>query len=377
MEKDHAYIISNLNSEKTNNAYFNNPLNLHERVTNYVSLLNDFYSKPSKSLLAEIETISFALLPQLNQSVNLFEKESEEKTKDILQREGFILTGTLLTLLLEALFIVIPSIRIANRKEKELTQLNASLEIKINEAIEENRKKEKLLEQQFHLTQMAEMITNIAHQWRQPLSLITSIISGMKLEKDLGITVTNESREEQYNTILEKAQYLSSTIDNFNQFIKKDYNKSEFLLNEGINTTIDTLKSTMEYYKIKLLLDFYIEDLPIIGDESKFAQVLSNIINNAKDFLILNENENKWITIKTYKENNSAFITIEDNAGGIDEKVINKIFDIYFTTKHQSQGTGLGLYISYEIIKKFFKGKLYVENSEFGAKFIIELPIKV
>lgn len=367
MEKDHKYILQNLRSDNLNNVYFKNPLNLNEKVINYISLLNKFEQNPSKELLSSIENISFVLLPKLNESVYLFEKESEEKTQDLLKRERFILIGTLLTLLLEAIFIVIPSIKIANKKEKELKE-------KIENAIKENRKKEKLLDQQFHINQMTEMIINIAHQWRQPLSVISSIASGIIVQKKLGV-LDEKEQEKQMENILNKTQFLSSTIDNFNDFIKKDYNKNEFSLHNCINSTLAVLDSTFDYEKIKLFKDFYLEDLIIKGDESKLAQVLLNIITNAKDFLVIREIENKWISIKTFKENEFIYITIEDSAKGIDEKVIDKIFDIYFTTKHQSQGTGLGLYISYEVIQKIFKGKLWVENSEFGAKFTIELPI--
>ena len=367
MEKDHKYILQNLRSDNLNNVYFKNPLNLNEKVINYISLLNKFEQNPSKELLSSIENISFVLLPKLNESVYLFEKESEEKTQDLLKRERFILIGTLLTLLLEAIFIVIPSIKIANKKEKELKE-------KIENAIKENRKKEKLLDQQFHINQMTEMIINIAHQWRQPLSVISSIASGIIVQKKLGV-LDEKEQEKQMENILNKTQFLSSTIDNFNDFIKKDYNKNEFSLHNCINSTLAVLDSTFDYEKIKLFKDFYLEDLIIKGDESKLAQVLLNIITNAKDFLVIREIENKWISIKTFKENEFIYITIEDSAKGIDEKVIDKIFDIYFTTKHQSQGTGLGLYISYEVIQKIFKGKLWVENSEFGAKFTIELPL--
>jgi signal transduction histidine kinase len=374
METDHKYIVNNLRTEKMKNTYYSEPLNLNTKVINYISLLNTFYENPSKEVLNNIERISFFLLPYLDKSVNLFEAESEEKTVALLNRENFILFGALLTLILEALFIVIPSIKIANKKEEELKELNTTLQLKIENAIKENRKKEKLLEQQFHLNQMTEMITNIAHQWRQPLSVISTIVSGMKIEKEMGIL--DQNNEEKFlNNILEKTQYLSNTIDSFNEFIRKDYNKKNFSLHSCINSNLAILNSTFEYEKIKLFREFYLEEIEIKGDESKFSQVLLNVINNAKDFLILRNIQDKWIIIKTYKENEHIVISIEDNAGGIDENIIDKIFDIYFTTKHQSQGTGLGLYISYEIIQKCFKGKIYVENSEFGARFIIELPI--
>ena len=374
MENDHKFIIENLPSEDMKNNYFHEPLNLNQKIITFFNLLNSFYDNPNKELLISIEKESFLLLPDLNKSVNSFEEESDSKTTALLNREKFILFGTLLTLLLEALFIVLPSIRFANKKEQELNELTQTLETKIKLAIKENRKKEKLLEQQFHVNQMTEMFINIAHQWRQPLNLISTIISAIKLEKDLGIE-NSENQKIQLSNALEKILYLSSTIDSFDGFIRNDSNKISFSLHDCLNSTLTVLNSTLEYENIEVDKRFFEEVNLINGDQTKFSQVLLNIINNAKDIFISRNINHKKLTIKTYKENNHIMISIEDNAGGIDKNIINKIFDIYFTTKHQSQGTGLGLYISYEIIQKYFNGKLYVENSDSGAKFIIELPI--
>ena len=374
MENDHKFIIENLPSDNMKNNYFHEPLNLNQKIITFFNLLNSFYDNPNKELLISIEKESFLLLPDLNKSVNSFEEESDSKTIALLNREKFILFGTLLTLLLEALFIVLPSIRFANKKEQELNELTQTLEIKIQTAIEENRKKEKLLEQQFHINQMTEMIINIAHHWRQPLNLISTIISAIKLEKDLGIE-NNENQKNQLENALEKTIYLSNTIDSFNEFIRKDSNKKSFSLHECIDSTLSVLNSTLEYENIEVIKKFYNEETLINADENKFSQVLLNIINNAKDVFISRNITPKQLSIETYKKNNHIMISIEDNAGGIDENIIDKIFDIYFTTKHQSQGTGLGLYISYGIIQKYFNGKLHVENSNSGAKFIIELPI--
>ena len=374
MENDHKFIINNLPSDNMKNNYFHEPLNLNQKIITFFNLLNSFYDNPNKELLISIEKESFLLLPDLNKSVNSFEEESDSKTIALLNREKFILFGTLLTLLLEALFIVLPSIRFANKKEQELNELTQTLEIKIQTAIEENRKKEKLLEQQFHINQMTEMIINIAHHWRQPLNLISTIISAIKLEKDLGIE-NNENQKNQLENALEKTIYLSNTIDSFNEFIRKDSNKKSFSLHECIDSTLSVLNSTLEYENIEVIKKFYNEETLINADENKFSQVLLNIINNAKDVFISRNITPKQLSIETYKKNNHIMISIVDNAGGINENIIDKIFDIYFTTKHQSQGTGLGLYISYGIIQKYFNGKLYVENSNSGAKFIIELPI--
>ena len=327
MENDHKFIIENLPSDNMKNNYFHEPLNLNQKIITFFNLLNSFYDNPNKELLISIEKESFLLLPDLNKSVNSFEEESDSKTTALLNREKFILFGTLLTLLLEALFIVLPSIRFANKKEQELNELTQTLEIKIQTAIEENRKKEKLLEQQFHINQMTEMIINIAHHWRQPLNLISTIISAIKLEKDLGIE-NNENQKNQLENALEKTIYLSNTIDSFNEFIKKDSNKKSFSLNECIDSTLSVLNSTLEYENIEVIKKFYNEETLINADENKFSQVLLNIINNAKDVFISRNITPKQLSIETYKKNNHIMISIEDNAGGIDKNIINKIFDI-------------------------------------------------
>ena len=185
MQKDHNYIVSNLTSLEIHNIYFTQPYNLDYEVKTYISLLKDFHENEKIEVLDKIQKRSFELLPKLNYAVNTFEKESDEKTNELLTRERFILIGTLLTLLFEALFIVMPSIKIAKRKEKELDLLNKELENKIAIAVEENNKKERIIQQQYHFNQTAELINNIAHQWRQPLSIISTIASGIKIKKEL------------------------------------------------------------------------------------------------------------------------------------------------------------------------------------------------
>ena len=174
---------------------------------------------------------------------------------------------------------------------------------------------------------MTEMFINIAHQWRQPLNLISTIISAIKLEKDLGIE-NSENQKIQLSNALEKILYLSSTIDSFNEFIRKDSNKKSFSLHDCLDSSLTVLNSTLEYENIEVDKKFFEEESLINGDETKFSQVLLNIINNAKDIYISRNINHKKLTIKTYKENNHIMISIEDNAGGIDKNIINKIFDI-------------------------------------------------
>lgn len=166
MTKEHIYISSNLTSKEINNIYFSKEIGLDEKVRNFLGIITLFYETNNPDLLKQIEQNSFELLPLLDKAVSTFQKESDEKTAELLKRELFILCGTLLTLFLEAIFIVIPAIRVSEKNEKELNELNASLKTKIEEALKENLEKEKIIQQQFHFSQMEEVIVNVSHQWR-------------------------------------------------------------------------------------------------------------------------------------------------------------------------------------------------------------------
>ncbi len=374
MKNDYLYITNNLTSENMRNIYFLEDDNLDEKVKHYFKLITDFYETNNPILLKEIENNSFKLLPFLDKAVNSFQKESNDKTTELLKREQFILIGTLLTLLLEAIFIVIPSIRITARKEKELNDLNDLLKTKIDQAVKENLEKEKIIQQQFHLIQMEELIVNISHQWRQPLSLISAVTSNLKISKEIG-DVSKEMLEQNLNLIMEKVTFLSNTFENLNEFIEIDDNKENINLHQTIDKTILVLDSTLKDNNINVIKNFNDNSIYFTGNSIRLSRALLSIFENSKDFLIQNQTQNSYIKITTYTKNEFAYIEIEDNAGGIEEKNLKKIFDIYFTTKHQSQGKGVGLYISYSIIKNSFEGSINVENQESGVKFIVKIPI--
>lgn len=325
MEKDHNYIIKNLTSEKIKTIYFNQPYNLDYEVKNYIMMLKSFYDSMNLNILEEIEKTSFELLPKLNHAVNIFEIESDMKTQELLIREQFILMGTLLTLFLEALFIVIPSIKLAKRKEEELNQLNKELEERIKLAVEENNKKEKVIQKQLYTNQTAELINNIAHQWRQPLSVITTSISGLRIKQEMGMEMTTESISQTADTIISHANYLSKTIDDFRDFIKNDNKKEIFNLLEVINNTINILNATLKSNHINLILNLD-NTISYDGYPNQLSQVILNIVNNAKDALQEKNQNDKQIEIKTTKNETTIKIEISDNAGGINEEIKNKIF---------------------------------------------------
>ncbi|MEY4503834.1 MAG: hypothetical protein RL154_126 [Pseudomonadota bacterium] len=234
--------------------------------------------------------------------------------------------------------------------------------------------KEKLIMlQQARLASVGEMIGNIAHQWRQPLNTLA-----IRIQEILFAFKSNEITEEYLhefkNTSMELIEYMSKTIDDFRNFFKPDKEKMEFDIKDAIKSTLSILQDAMKSSCIKINLNISDDKLIILGYKNEFTQVLVNILNNAKDAIQQNNNDNnRFINIKAYNENSKVNILISDNAGGIPTNIIDKIFDPYFTTKHASQGTGLGLYMSKMIIEENMDGKLSVENIDGGACFLIEI----
>ena len=285
---------------------------------------------------------------ELNQKFN-------EKIKNIL------LIASVLTLIL--LFI---SIYISKLLEKKFQ--NYKFEI---------NNQEHILSQQSKMAAMGEMLGNIAHQWRQPLSVITTVATGMKLQKEFN-TLDDETFEKSIQNITNSALYLSETIDDFRNFFKTDKYKTTF----NIKNTFEKLfKLTSAQFKnLEITFVNEINDYELYNYENELIQALINILNNAKDALE-NINTPKVIFISTKKKEDKVIIKITDNAGGIDEKIIDKVCEPYFTTKHQAKGTGIGLFMTEEIIVKHLEGNFSIKNVNIdyenknykGAEITIEI----
>lgn len=249
----------------------------------------------------------------------------------------------------------------------------------IEQYVEENKKQSELLSQRTKLVAMGEMIENIAHQWRQPLSLITTASSGIKLQKEMGM-LDDEKLDEAVDTIGNSATFLTETIDDFRDFFKPDKQQIKFNLQNSLERTFNLLQSKIKNRDIEVIKN--VEDIVIENYERELIQVLLNVIKNAIDALEQKEGK-KYIFVDIYKENDFVIIKIKDNAGGISKDIIGRIFEPYFTTKHKAQGTGIGLYMSEEIITRHMNGELLVENSTYiyedetftGALFTIKIPI--
>ena len=270
---------------------------------------------------------------------------------------------------------------ILKEKKDELDKLNLSLEIKIKDEVEKNKLFQEKLFKADKLASMGEMMSNIAHQWRQPLSMISTVATGTKIQKEFG-TLKDEELINNMELINKNAQYLSETINDFRNFIKGDRKIKTYDLSSTINNFLHIVDSTVKKDNLTIILDLE-ENIKINGYPNELIQCLINIFNNSKDAMEEIKQENPLIFISTYAQNNTIIIAIKDNAGGIPENIISKIYDPYFTTKHKSQGTGLGLHMTYKLIDEGMHGKIEAHNVEFeyekelykGAEFVITLNI--
>jgi len=285
-----------------------------------------------------------------------------------------IWTGIIILILI-ILFIIILAQK--NRElylySKKIEDINKNLEKKVQEAVEENTKHLQMLQQQSKLAAMGEMIGMIAHQWRQPLNALAIKVQLIPeiLEEENCDEKVIEKGYDFSRDIMKTINFMSHTIDDFRNFFKKDNEKIEFDISEAIEETLNLQKEQLKNHNIEVMTN--LNPIKIIGFKNEFKQVILNLINNAKDAII--ENKKKGIIkISDYEHSGNIVIIIEDNGGGIKEEILDKIFEPYFSTKSK-QGTGLGLYMSNEIIKRI-NGQIEVKNSEEGAKFIITIRRK-
>ena len=256
-------------------------------------------------------------------------------------------------------------------QQELLEELNRSLEKRVSQSVDELRQKDLMLIQQSRQAAMGEMINNIAHQWRQPLNNIGLIVQNLQSQYDAG-EMNAEQMSANVDTAMDVIAYMSRTIDDFRNFFRQDKERHAFDVNMMVSHSLDFLLPSLKSSGINVECQ---EQPNIIaeGYPSEFMQVLLNILNNAKDVLLERKVANPLISISIFKENQRAVVTIRDNAGGISEDVLPKIFDPYFTTKEQGKGTGIGLYMSKTIIEKNIDGSLTAQNVNGGVEFRIEI----
>jgi len=257
-------------------------------------------------------------------------------------------------------------------KTTELTKLNESLELKVEQKLEELRSKDQILEAQSKQAVMGEMISMIAHQWRQPLSTITLQIANLQFKKLLGQERNKNDIDEALNNISDTIVYLSDTIDDFQTYFHPDKEMQTIEIHDLLQRALNFVVSRVSDRGIKISLNRSggIEVKTYINE---LVQVVLNILNNAIDAHNEVKKKEPFINIDAKKMGDRVFIYIEDNAGGINGENLPHLFEPYFSTKGKN-GTGLGLYMSQMIIEKQFGGEISVETSKEGSLFIVKIP---
>jgi PAS domain S-box-containing protein len=256
--------------------------------------------------------------------------------------------------------------------KKTLEKLNTNLEQKIQKEITKNRQKDQKIFENEKRSQISEMIGNIAHQWRQPLNMISTCAGGIQLKQEHGL-LDEESLKEDTDKIIKTTKDLSNTIDSFSSFLSSNNHKEKLNIKDFLEGLKNIVQDNLHDNRINLLIDVSDKNLQLNTIKSDLTTVLLHIIYNSKDILIERGIEKGFVKLSAKKEKDNLLVIIEDNGKGIDDKIIGKIFDPYFTTKHQSQGTGMGLYICQIIVSKRLEGYISVSNTLKGAKFIINL----
>ena len=253
---------------------------------------------------------------------------------------------------------------------KELKDLNQTLEARVRDEIRKNEEKQRVMFWQSRHASLGQMIANIAHQWRQPLTELSLAMFNIKK------AVQNDRVEDMskfYDESKNIIKNMSQTIDDFTNFFSPNKVLYYFNISESIRESIGLLESVINDEMITIKTNF--EDTKVLGITNELTQVIINLINNSKDAFIHNSILLREINISTKKESGFAVIEVQDNAGGISKENIEKIFEPYFTTKHKSRGTGLGLFMSKMICEQGLHGTLDVKSKKKTTTFSIKIPL--
>jgi len=293
--------------------------------------------------------------------------------------QGYILKPTNITQLTDALKQGVKKIAI---KEDEVKYKN-KLEESVESEIKKREKTEALLLQQSKMASMGEMIGNIAHQWRQPLAELTLLIQSFKTAQKRGM-LDDRFVDNRVNKGILLIDNMSETIENFRNFYSPKKHKSEFSVIESIQKSLDIFDGSFSNNNIKLVMKYDKDNnYNLYGYAYEVEQVFVNLLSNAKDSIIdRNSSHQRIICIEITSNNNIITIFVRDNGLGLDDKIKDKIFEPYFTTKDDDKGTGIGLYMSKKIVDEHLNGTLSASNVKFevdnkkfsGAEFKLELP---
>ncbi len=370
-----------------------NVLKLRKRINSQIEKFLNTSQVDFKELKNDVNTINIYLSELINFNIKKAVEQKEKTDK----RFSFIIKASVLSIVIVSVFSITLIILIVENfkkvhidleekvreKTKELEEINKNLEKRIKKAVEENRRKDKIMFQQSKLAAMGEMLQNIAHQWRQPLGSISLILQSIKLKNEMN-KLTPEFVDKKTDEALLLAENMSKTIDDFKNFFRPDKTKKTLSIKECICHSKQLVSHMLEKYKIKIDVSIK-EDITILGYKNELSHVCLNILNNAIDSLKTSDVEDKKILIIVKKEKKGIIISIIDNGGGIKEENLEKIFEPYFTTKLKDKGSGIGLYMAKQIIEKHMGGKIKALNIKHKmgtnimyncAMFEIFIPIK-
>lgn len=260
----------------------------------------------------------------------------------------------------------------------EIELINKTLEERVKEEVSKNEQKQRIITEQSKMAIMSELIDNVSHQWKEPLNTIIAYSTSIKLKQEME-DLDPEFLNTSMDSITTNAEYLSQTITDFRDFFKSNKNQELYYLKDAIDKTLKMMSSRLKNSSIEVICNT--NNIQIEGFSNELMQVLLNILTNACDELITKDNQKKFIFVNLKSDEKYIIIQIKDNAGGIPNALLKKIFNPYVTTKQEHGGSGVGLYMCKDIIEKHMNGQLDVENCEYeyenetykGAQFTVKL----
>ncbi len=258
------------------------------------------------------------------------------------------------------------------QQTRELYELNRHLEERVREEVAKNEEKQKMLMLQSRMAGLGQMMANIAHQWRQPLTELALILFNLK---KAALANDRAQIERHYQDARSTISSMSATIDDFTDFFRPNRPRGSFAPALSVQDALKIVRHSFDRLGIEIELDLD-ESLRIEGVRNELAQVVINLLQNAKEVMTERQTLQKRIVVEVAATEDGVRLSVEDSGGGIDEAVLPRIFEPYFTSKHASKGTGLGLFMAKMIVEQRFGGRIWARNGPIGAKFVIELPEK-